>query len=151
MHQLLTILISMLPIIELKGAIPIAIFEYHLSWWQAFIFGVIGTMISVVIILLLLDIIQKWLSRNFEIFQKFFNWLFDYARNRHQEKLKIYKEFALVLIAAFPIPVLGGAWTAALVAFVFGISFWRASCLIFIGTLIAGVIFTLGTLGVINL
>jgi len=151
MNQLYTVLISMLPVIELKGAIPIAIDKFYLPWWQAYIFGVIGSMISVILILLFLKPVSDWLTKNFKIFAKFFHWLFEYTRTRHGKKIEIYKESALVLIAAFPIPVLGGAWTAALIAFLFGIKFWRSFLLIFLGTLMAGIIYTLGTLGVINL
>lgn len=151
MHQILTILISMLPVVELKGAIPIAITQYGLPWWQAYIFGVIGAMASVAVILTLLDPVQKWLSKKSAFFRKLFNWIFDYTRRRHAKKLEIYKDLILIIIAAFPIPVLGGVWTASLIAFVFGIKFRWAFALIFVGTLIAGIIFSLGTIGVIHI
>jgi len=151
MNQLLTILISMLPVIELKGAIPIAILEYHLPWWQAYIFGVIGAMISAVIILLFLGVVSAWLSKNFKIFAKFFTWLFDRTRSKHAKKLENYEALALLVISAVPIPVMGGVWTAALVAFIFGVPFWKAFWYILAGTLLAGVIFVLGTMGFIKL
>ncbi len=151
MYQLLTILISMLPVIELKGAIPIAIFKYHLPWWQACIFGIIGTMISAFLIILFLGIVSNWLSKNFPIFRKFFTWLFERTRSKHAKKMENYEELALVLISAIPIPVLGGVWTAALVAFIFGVKINKALIFIFIGTLIAATIFTLGSLGLIKI
>lgn len=148
MTQLLTILISMLPVIELKGAIPIAIFKYNLPWWQACIFGIIGTMISAFLIILFLGIVSDWLSKNFPIFRKFFTWLFERTRSKHAKKMEKYEELALFLIAAIPIPVLGGVWTAALVAFIFGVKINKALVFIFIGTLIAATIFTLGAISI---
>lgn len=148
MYQLLTILISMLPVIELKGAIPIAIFKYNLPWWQACIFGIIGTMISAFLIILFLGIVSDWLSKNFPIFRKFFTWLFERTRSKHAKKMEKYEELALFLIAAIPIPVLGGVWTAALVAFIFGVKINKALVFIFIGTLIAATIFTLGAISI---
>jgi len=148
MHQFLTVLISMLPVIELKGAIPIAITKYGLPWWQAYFFGVLGSMISAAVVLLLLGVVSEWLSKNFKIFNKFFSWLFERTRSKHAKKFEIYKELALLVISAVPIPILGGVWTAALVAFIFNVKFSKAILFIFLGTLIAGIIFTLGTLGV---
>jgi len=151
MNQIYIILISMLPVIELKGAIPIAITKYGLPWWQAYCFGVAGSMISAVIILLLLGVVSEWLSKNFKFFKNFFTWLFNRTRTRHAKKFEVYEEIALLIVSAIPIPILGGVWTAALVAFIFNVKFYKALIFIFIGTLIAGVIFTLGTLGVINI
>ncbi len=151
MHQLLTFLISMLPVIELKGAIPIAILEYNLPWWQAYIFGVLGSIFSAFLILLLLGIISDWLSKHFNIFKKFFTWLFDRTRSKHAKKFEKYEELLLLILSAIPIPILGGVWTAALIAFIFGVPTKKAMIFITIGTLIAGIIFVLGAVGFNNL
>lgn len=141
----------MLPVIELKGAIPIAIGDYGLPWWQAYIFGVLGAMISAVIIIYLLGIVSTWLSNHFAIFKKFFDWLFNRTRSKHAQKLEKYEELALFIISAIPVPIIGGVWTAALVAFVFGLNIKKSLIFIFLGTLVAGAIFTLGTMGLLKL
>lgn len=151
MHQFLTFLISMLPVIELKGAIPIAILEYGLPWWQAYIFGVLGSIFSAFLILLLLGVVSEWLSKNFAIFKKFFTWLFDRTRSKHAKKFEKYEELLLLIISAIPLPILGGVWTAALIAFIFGVKTKNAMIFITIGTIIAGIIFVLGTLGLGNI
>lgn len=145
MNQLIILLISMLPVIELKGAIPLAITKYGLPWWQAYIFGVLGAMVSAVIIILLLGVVSDWLSKNFAIFKKFFAWLFTRTRSKHAQKMENYQELALFLISAIPIPILGGVWTATLVAFIFNVNIKKALFFIFLGTLVAGAIFVLGT------
>ena len=151
MSQLLTILISMLPIIELKGAIPIAIFQYNLPWWQAYIFGILGSMISALLILLLLGIISNWLIKVSPFFRKFFDWLFNRTRSKHAKRFEKYEELLLLILSAIPVPILGGVWTAALIAFIFGVPTWKAFWYIFAGTIIAGAIFTFGALGFIRL
>lgn len=151
MNQLIILLVSMLPVIELKGAIPLAITKYDLPWWQAYIFGVLGSMISAVIIILLLGVVSEWLSKKFAIFHKFFDWLFTRTRSKHAKKMESYQELALFLISAIPIPVLGGVWTAALVAFIFNVNIKKALLFIFLGTLVAGVVFVLGTNGILNI
>lgn len=150
MNQLIILLISMLPVIELKGAIPLAITKYNLPWWQAYIFGVAGAMISAIIIILLLGVVSDWLSKKFRIFNKFFTWLFERTRSKHAKKMESYQELALFLISAIPIPILGGVWTAALVAFIFNINIKKALIFILLGTLVAGIIFVLGTTGFVN-
>lgn len=150
MNQIIITLISMLPVIELKGAIPLAITKYNLPWWQAYVFGVLGSMISAVIIILFLGVVSDWLSRKFALFHKFFDWLFTRTRSKHAKKMEAYQELALFLISAIPIPVLGGVWTAALVAFIFNVNIKKALLFIFLGTLVAGGIFVLGTDGLIR-
>jgi len=145
MNQLIVLLISMLPVIELKGAIPLAITKYGLPWWQAYIFGVLGSMISAILIILLLGLVSNWLSTNINFFKKFFTWLFERTRSKHAKKMEKYQELALFIISAIPVPVLGGVWTEALVAFIFNVKISKALFYILLGTLVAGAIFVLGT------
>lgn len=143
-----TILLAAAPISELRGAIPYAISQ-GFSWQTAFIISVIGNMIPVFFILWLLGPISVWLRKNFRIFDKFFSWLFHYTRTKHAEKIEKYKELALILLVAIPLPMTG-AWTGSLVAFLFGLEYKKALPLIFIGVLIAGIIVTLVSLGAVN-
>jgi len=147
---ILTLLISMLPITELRGAIPIALIIYDLPIWSAFIFSVIGNIIPIVFIILFLRFLVKFLIHKIYFLNRFFTWLFEKTRKRHSEKFDQWKDLALIVLVAIPLPGTG-AWTGALVAFVFGIPIKRAFPLIFLGVLIAGVIVTIITLGAISL
>lgn len=140
----------MLPITELRGAIPIALIIYDLPIWSAFIFSVIGNIIPVVFIILFLRFLVKFLIHKIYFLNRFFTWLFEKTRKRHSEKFDQWKDLALIVLVAIPLPGTG-AWTGALVAFVFGIPIKRAFPLIFLGVLIAGVIVTIITLGAISL
>jgi len=148
--QLIVFLISTLPIIELRGAIPIAISLYHMSVPTAFFWAVLGNIIPVIFILWFLKAGSDFLSHRFYFFNRFFTWLFERTQKKHSRKFKLWKEFALVILVAIPLPFTG-AWTGSLAAFVFGVPIKKAFPLIVLGVLIAGVIVSLVTIGIIRL
>ncbi|MEM2900825.1 MAG: small multi-drug export protein, partial [Thermoplasmata archaeon] len=86
------IFISMLPFIELRGAIPAAMFIYNMAWYEAFIFSVIGNMIPVPFILRYMNDIERFFRR-WKIFNRFFDWLFARTRKRAKEKIEKYGYF----------------------------------------------------------
>ena len=140
---------AMLPILELRGAIPWGLkFAPSLPHMTVYLFAVLGNFVPVIPILLFLQPVSEYL-RKVRVFDKFFTWLF--ARTRKRGKLiERYEAIGLTLFVAIPLPVTG-AWTGALAAFVFGIRLrWAAIC-ISIGILIAGVIVTLASKGVITI
>ena len=141
----------MAPITELRLAIPIAITVYHLPIWSAFLWAFIGNIIPIILIIWILDLlINKFAVHRIYILNRFFTWLFERTKRKHSKKIEIWQDLALVIFVAIPLPGTG-AWTGALIAFVFGIPIKRAFPLISLGVLIAGVIVTLITLGIINL
>lgn len=148
--QIITLLISMLPISELRGAIPVAIGVYNMSATAAFLWAVLGNIIPVVFILWLLEAVSKFLSRHIYWFNRFFTWLFERTRRKHSKKFERWRDLALIILVAIPLPFTG-AWTGVLAAFVFGVPIKRAFPLIVLGVLIAGLIVTSVTVGVINL
>ncbi|MCK4860269.1 MAG: small multi-drug export protein [Candidatus Omnitrophica bacterium] len=148
--QLIVLLISMLPISELRGAIPIAISVYKMSASAAFFWAVLGNIIPVIFILWLLKTVSNFLSHHSYFFNRFFVWLFERTRRNHSRKFERFKDLALVILVAIPLPFTG-AWTGSLAAFVFGIPIKKALPLIILGVLIAGVIVSLVTIGVISL
>lgn len=151
MEQFISVLIaSILPISELRGAIPLALVTYNWTIWQAYLVAVIGNLIPVILILLFLDPVSKFLSRHFGFMKTFFDWLFSRTRKKHTEKFEKWGALILISFVAIPLP-LTGAWTGALVAFLFGIEFKKAVPLIFLGILIAGIIVTFLSTGVAGL
>ncbi len=147
--ELKIFLIAMSPIIELRGSIPLALGAEQLPVWSAYLFSVIGNIVPVIFILLLLESVSRYLSGHFAFLNRFFNWLFEKTRKKHAAKFERWKELALVILVAIPLPFTG-AWTGSLCAFVFGIPFKKAFPLIVLGVVIAGAIVTLTTLGIIN-
>ncbi len=140
--------ISMLPIVELRGAIPWALSPAMgppLSWQMAYLIACVGNLVPLVPILLALGPVSEWLRRRSRLMDRFFTWLF--ARTRRRGKVvERYGAIGLILFVAIPLPVTGG-WTGSAAAFVFGIPFAKALPCIVLGVLMAGVVVTLASMG----
>lgn len=150
-QEIIILLTSMLPITELRGTIPFALAVYNMPVWSAFLFSVLGNLIPVIFIIWILDLlINKFLIHRVYIFNRFFTWLFERTQKRHSQKFERWRDLALIILVAIPLPFTG-AWTGALAAFVFDIPIKRAFPLIALGVLIAGVIVTSVTLGALSL
>lgn len=148
MEEYLKLLITaMMPIGELRVAIPLGLTSFNLGIVETYIISVIGNMIPIFFIVFLLEPVSEILSKHSKSFKWFFNYIFERTRTKHSKKFETLEEIALVTFVAIPLPVTG-AWSGALAAFVFGIPPKKSLPLIFLGVLIAGVIMTLATLGV---
>lgn len=150
--QLATFLIAMIPIAELRIALPLALTVYKLSLWQAIFFSVLGNIVPVFFILYFIDPVSKFLMAKSKIFNRFFNWLFARTRVKFEGKYARYGLIALAIFVAIPLPMTG-AWTGALAAFLFQIPKKQAVIYVSLGVLGAGIIvtiLTLSTIGTIN-
>ncbi len=137
--EIAVMLVGMLPIFELRGAIPLALSVYKMSLGQAFFWAVLGNIIPIIFLVYFLERISTYLSENSRFFRRFFKWLFERTRIKHSHKFEVLEEIALVTFVAIPLPITGG-WSGAVAAFVFGIPPKKAIPLIILGILIAGVI-----------
>jgi uncharacterized membrane protein len=148
MSQELTVfLLATLPLGELRVTIPLALEQYHFSFWLALLLSVGGVMLAVVILLLILGPSVELLRKN-NLLNRFFNLLFSHTRKKHSQKIKVWGSLALVFISAIPVPVVGGAWTAVLVAFIFNLPRVRSALLILVGTILSGFIVLAITQGI---
>ncbi|MEK7599326.1 MAG: small multi-drug export protein [Patescibacteria group bacterium] len=140
-REILTILSGAAPISEVRGAIPLGMFFFGFYPLKAYSLAVLGNALPVLPILFFLDRFSVFMMKRFYFFNRFFTWLFDYTRRRHGDHFHYWKwaPLALFVFVAIPLP-LTGAWSGALAAFIFGISFWRAALAIFLGILVAGAI-----------
>ena len=138
-NELVVLIISALPLIELRGALPIAINLFHMPWYYAFPLAVIGNLLPVPFILLFLNTFSRLLNK-IDTFQRILQWLFGHTRRRGKI-VERYERIGLTLFVAIPLPVTG-AWTGSLAAVLFGLKFRHAFLSIFIGILIAGAIIT---------
>lgn len=137
--ELATFLIAFIPVTELRASIPLAVKVYELSPLAAWFYSVAGTFFVMAMIVFLLDPIAKLLSKYIPVFEKFFTWLFEHTRKRAGDKMEKYGEWAIFILAATPIPLLGGL-TGALAAFVFDVPLKKSLPLLLVGTMVAGVI-----------
>jgi uncharacterized membrane protein len=137
--ELAVILIATLPIVELRGAIPVAMHVFDMPIIKSYILCVFGNMLPIPFILLLLGPVSKIL-RKLTIFDRFFEWLFARTRRR-SGTIEKYEELGLIVFIAIPLPITG-AWTGSLAAFLLGLRFWPSFFCAFAGVCIAGVIVT---------
>ena len=147
--EIATFLIAMIPIAELRGAIPVALTVYQLPILTTFLLSVIGNMLPAAALIWLLGPVSGYLMSHNRFVAKFFNWLFERTRHKFIGKYEKWGELALVLFVAVPLPATG-AWTGAVAAFLFGIPKKRAVVLITAGVAVAGLIVSAMTLGLIK-
>lgn len=140
-------LCSMLPIIELRGAIPLGA-ALGMPWWQNYIFAVLGNMIPVPFILLFIKkFIVFMTGSRIKFFNKIGTWLTQKAE-KNREKIEKYSFWGVCLFVAVPLPVTG-AWTGSLVAATIDMKFHKAFLSCLFGVMLAGVIMTLASYGVV--
>ncbi|NLO88980.1 MAG: small multi-drug export protein [Clostridia bacterium] len=118
-----------------------------MSPWEAFGLSAVGNGIPALILLLLLEPTFKLLSR-VDFFRKIIEYILERTRKKSDQVQK-YGALGLMLFVAVPLPGTG-VWTGSLLAYLFGIKFWYALPALWGGMLVAGVIVTLASLGVIK-
>lgn len=141
------LIISMLPIIELRGAIPVA-FALGMPLIPSFIVSVIGNLLPVPFILWLITPFCNWLKRT-----RLFKWFPEFLErkvNKNKEKVTRYANWGLFLFVAIPLPGTG-AWTGALIASFLDFKFKDAFWAIAGGVITAGIIMSLVSYGVLGL
>jgi uncharacterized membrane protein len=141
--ELAVLIVSALPVVELRGAIPVAIVTFDIPWQTAFFLAYIGNIFPVAFILLFLNKLIIWLNK-FGWAKPRMAWFFQRTKKRGG-LIEKYKHFGLIAFVAIPLPITG-AWTGAIASVLFGIPFWRAFVSILVGVFIAGVIVTILTM-----
>lgn len=138
-EELIVVIMSALPIVELRGTLPIAINLFDISWYWALCLAIIGNMLPVPLLLLFWDSLAKFFSRT-QRGRKLMDWLFRSIRRRGVTINK-YGRIGLTLFVAIPLPITG-AWTGSIAAFALGLKFKYAFLSILFGVIIAGAIVT---------
>ncbi|MEW6087276.1 MAG: small multi-drug export protein [bacterium] len=128
-------LMSMVPVIEARGAIPVAIQIYGMHWFKAFILSVAGNVIPVAPILLILGYFLKFLTRT-AFYNKISTGLAEYKQGKN-EIIEKYETLGLMVLVSIPFPILG-IWSAGILAFLLGVKFWHAFISISLGVFISG-------------
>ena len=136
--ELYIFLISMVPIIELRGAIPLGV-GLGIPWLQNYLISVVGNFLPVPFILLFIRRIIRWMSTN-RYLSKISNWLENKFQKKSSSVMK-YATFGLLLFVAVPLPGTG-AWTGALIAAMLNMRYKYALPSIFAGVVIAGALVT---------
>ena len=134
-----TILVSMVPVLELRFGIPWGV-AHGLSHFAAFVAAVIGNMIPLPFIVVYIRRIFKWMRRHLPQLDRVVDKLEAKAHLKGRTVTK-YRYLGLAIFVAIPLPGTGG-WTGALVAAFLDMRLRKAIPAIFIGVLIAGFLIT---------
>jgi len=135
---------SMIPWVEARYIMYYAIEFLKWQWWYALPLALLGNMLPIPFILLFFKYVEKFL-RKYKTWSKFMDWLFEKTRKRADAKIKRYEHLGLLIFVAIPLPFTG-AWTGALIAYLFDLKFTKSLLTIFIGVIIAACIITILTL-----
>ena len=133
-------LVSMVPIIELRGAIPIAIAK-GLPFLQSYIVCIIGNMLPVPVIYLFARKVLEW-GKDKKFIGKFFTWCLEKGEkggNALEAKAGHGLFIALAIFVGIPLPGTG-AWTGTLAASILDMKFKESVIAVMVGVLIAGCI-----------
>lgn len=143
--ELIVFIISMIPILELRGSLIAAGF-LKMNFLSTYIIAVIGNMLPIPFILVFIDKIFIWLKKT--PFKKAVIKLEERAISK-ADIIKKYGKFGLFLFVAIPIPGTG-AWTGSLAAVLMRMKFKDSILPIFLGVITAGLIMSLISFGIIK-
>ena len=157
--ELVTVLISVLPIVEARGAIPIA-FGYNISPFFAFLYAFIGSSLMAPILIAVLLPFVKWLAKT-KLFKKIGQTIYEKFEQKSQaivkaedgeaeqaagsaddKKLQAKKFWGVFAFVAIPLP-LTGVWTGSAVAAITRLKYPLALAAVVLGNLVASGIMTL--------
>ncbi|MBR5614896.1 MAG: small multi-drug export protein [Clostridia bacterium] len=142
---LITLFWSMVPVIELRGAIPIGT-AMGLDLWLSIVISIIGNMIPVPFIIVFIRKIFEWMRSKSQKLDKVVAAMEAKAK-KNRAVVDRYKFWGLVILVAIPLPGTG-AWTGALVAAMMEMRLKDAVPAIFFGVLVAGIIVATVTGGI---
>ena len=151
LKYLIVFLISMVPLIELRGAIPYAV-GFLLPLLPSYIVAILGNMLPVPFIFFFARKILEW-GKDKKFTKKFFTFCLEKGNKggqKLQEKAGRNVYLALFLFVGIPLPGTG-AWTGTLAASLLNLDFKKSVLAIMGGVVLAGIIMGLVSLGVFNI
>ena len=132
-------LYSMLPITELRVAIPYFILIENLPWLKVFISSILGNIFIGIFVRYVISPIMFFLRKN-----TYLNRIISYIIDRtytSSKRIKKYKTAGLILFIGIPLPFTG-VWTGALAAYLLSISRYQTILGIILGVIMSGIIVT---------
>lgn len=144
---LLIFLTSMVPLLELRGAIPIGC-AANLPWYVTYLVAVIGNLLPVPIILLFVKNVFAWMKKQGGKLERI-ALFFEKKGMSKANRVTKFATFGLFLFVALPLPGTG-AWMGSLIASLLNIRLKHSSISIALGVLCAGLIMTLASYGIIG-
>lgn len=146
MKEIIVFIISMFPILELRGGL-IAASLLHMNPITSYIICIIGNILPIPFILWFITKILKWM-RNSKRFNKIALWL-DKKVEKHKSQIEKFGYFGLVLFVGIPLPGTG-AWTGCLIASVLEMDKKKSFLAALLGVFIASIIMMILSFGILS-
>ena len=149
-HYIIIFLISMVPLVELRGAIPYSVI-FGLDFLPSYIVCIVGNMLPVPFIFFFARRVLEW-GADKKYIGKFFSFCLEKG---HKGGTKLQKKagkglfVALLLFVGIPLPGTG-AWTGTLAASILDMDFKTSVIAVMLGVILAGVIMELATSGLLG-
>lgn len=140
-------LISMTPLIELRGAVPLGL-AVGMPWYEVLLICYIGNLLPIPFLVLFAEKLLDFLC-SLRFFAKPTNWYREKLRSK-RKRVERYAGWGLFLFVAIPLPGTG-AWSGAAVAALLHMKPMRAFGYIALGVIVAGIIMVCASTGVIHL
>ncbi len=136
-------LLSAVPLIEQRGAIPMGIIAYDINPSLVFLISFLGSMVPVPFILLLFNKIFMWMKK-YEFFSKI-NEFIEKKINKNSKHMEKYKEIGLITFIAIPLPTTG-VWTGSAVAAFLNLDFKKSVLCATVGAIISAALITIASM-----
>jgi len=136
--ELIVTFIAAMPILELRAAMPVGKL-LGMPIESIFFWSIVGSILPVFFILKFLDPVSKFLMKHSKWFNRLLTNIFEKTRKKHTKKFEEIGAVLLLSFTAIPFPGFG-AWTGALIAYLFNVPYWKAIGLITAGVIIMAVI-----------
>jgi uncharacterized membrane protein len=146
--EAIVLVVSALPVIELRGAIPVGI-SLGMTPLNATLLSFFGSMIPVPFILLLIRKIFDWLGKT-KLFHKLITRLTEHSLSKNGKKIQKYGIWGLILVVAIPLPGTG-VWSGSLISALLNMPIKRAFPAIAAGNAIAAIAVLAISYGLFNL
>ena len=141
-------LISMMPLIELRGSIPVGL-VMEFTPLSVFLLTFPASLIPAPFIILLIKKIFEWLEKHSKFFERLIERIIRRNNDKHRDKIDKYGLWGLLIIVAIPLPGTG-VWSGSLAAALFDFKFKPALMVIVIGNFIAAIAILLISMGALS-
>ena len=147
-HEITVVIFAALPIIEVRGSIPLGLLYFKMSIIKVLLLSIIGGVLPVFPILWFLENITESL-RKINAFDRFFGWLFEHT-SKKSGLIEKFELVGLTIFMALPIPGTG-IWTGCIAAYLLDLGWAEAFICAIIATAIASCVVLAASLGILHI
>lgn len=133
---------AMLPFLDMKLAIPVGM-ELGLSSTTSVLIATIGSILPAAIFLAVIGPIAEFARKFILPLDIFLQKLFNKTRKQHTKRFNRYGSLAVIAFIAVPLPG-SGSIAGSLIAFIFGVKYWKSLLIVTIGTIFSGILISSG-------